>query len=200
MISTMYLGSADTNALLMGKNTKGHAQLMQRFVSGEKPYYNAFNSPIDACRAGAILEERMIAHLGSEWLPQYRVECEEMNVLRSTLDFTKLDKGEIVDFIELKSINFDDYLKIPLKGRLDFVKKKYKQYYRQVQQQLLCTGLNEATLRFLCVYSYDDSENWQRVINDNDYTDVRIIRDDKVIKQIKERASIFQTIKDFYDI
>ncbi|EXZ16759.1 hypothetical protein M067_4894, partial [Bacteroides fragilis str. J-143-4] len=41
MTETMYIGSGDVHALLSGKNTKSHISLMQRFVSGEKPYYNA---------------------------------------------------------------------------------------------------------------------------------------------------------------
>ena len=50
MTETMYIGSGDVHALMSGKNTKSHIALMQRFVSGIKPYYNAFASPIDALR------------------------------------------------------------------------------------------------------------------------------------------------------
>lgn len=53
MTETMYIGSGDVHALMSGKNTKSHIALMQRFVSGIKPYYNAFASPIDALRTGA---------------------------------------------------------------------------------------------------------------------------------------------------
>ena len=44
MTETMYIGSGDVHALMSGKNTKSHIALMQRFVSGIKPYYNAFAS------------------------------------------------------------------------------------------------------------------------------------------------------------
>ncbi|MCC8146310.1 MAG: hypothetical protein LIO93_07705, partial [Bacteroidales bacterium] len=44
---------------------------------------------------------------------------------------------------------------------------KYKHYYYQVQEQLLCTGLQECNLVFLSVTSYNDEENLTRVIQPN---------------------------------
>lgn len=196
---TMYIGSGDTTALLSGLKTKTHAGLLQRFVSGVKPYYNAFNSPIDACRAGAILEEIMIKYLSDDWYPQYRVVCKELDVLQSSLDFTRIKDGKIVEFIEMKSINMSDYMDlVNSENKLDIVKKKYKTYYNQVQQQLLCTGLDSSRIRFLCVYTYDDDENWARDIEENEFIDIEIKRDERVITKIMNRASIFQKIKDHY--
>ena len=73
MISTAYIGSGDVHALMMGKDTKGHLALMQRFVSDVIPYYNAKASPIDALRTGAILEDRYFLTLPDGYFCQYVV-------------------------------------------------------------------------------------------------------------------------------
>lgn len=205
MLNTMYIGSGDVKALMAGKNTQTHQSLLQRFVSGVKPYYNAKASPIDALRTGAILEDRYLLSLPLWFVSQYHVVSDEMNVFKASIDFGEVKDGELVDFHELKSVSFMDYIENiqPLKGDNDallaFVKKKYKAYYYQVQEQLYCSGLDSCYLVFLCVTSYDDDENNARVITDDDVTRVRIFRDEKVINEIKGRGLIFQKIKDYYE-
>lgn len=205
MTNTMYIGSGDVNALMAAKDSLSHIALMQRFVSGVKPHYNAKASPIDALRTGAILEDRYLLSLSSEYYAQYPVTCKEMDVFRCTLDFAKISDGEIVDFEELKSMYFLDFLNMqglksaPNEKNVQLIKKAYKAYYYQIQQQLLCTGLNEATLTFLVVNSYDDQENMSRdIIQQNDTIKIRIPRDEDTILQIKERGNIFQQIRDYY--
>ena len=192
MIETMYIGSGDIHALMSGKETKSHSSLMQRFVSGVKPNYNAYASPIDALRTGAILEDRYLLTLPDNYFAQYIVTSEEMNVFKCSLDFAKIEKGKLVDFDELKTLALSDYL--------EFIepKKKHKSYYNQVQEQLYCTKLESCNLVFLSVTSYDDDYNWNRVIKSNEYCKVRITRDEKAISKITERGLIFQQIKDFY--
>lgn len=204
MIETMYIGSGDIHALMSGKDTKAHISLMQRFVSGVKPYYNAKASPIDALRTGAILEDRYLASLPIWFIPQYVVVSEEMNVFKASLDFAEIKDGKLSDFRELKTVYLNDYIDNiqPIKGDndklVDFVKKKHKAYYNQIQEQLYCTNLDSCFLVFLCVNSYNDEENYHRVITEDDITLVRIERDSKVINKIKERGLIFQQIKDCY--
>lgn len=195
-MKSMYIGSGDCTSLLAGLKTQAHLNLLRRFVSGEVPYYNAIASPIDALRTGAILEDRFFLTLPDDYYPQYKVINEEQDVLKSSLDFAKIEKGEVVDFIELKSVSFYDFLEI---NDIDYIKKKYKNYYNQVQFQLYCAGLESATLCFLCVYSYDDNENRVREINtEMDTKRFTIERDEKVINKIKERAEIFQQLKNLY--
>lgn len=62
---------------------------------------------------------------------------------RLHLDFAKLSKGKVCDFDELKSISLNDYMDLmPYKDdydeRLKYIKKRYKHYYNQVQEQLMC--------------------------------------------------------------
>ena len=59
-MKTMYIGSGDIKSLMSGKSTQAHLSLLRRFVSDVKPFYNAKASPIDACRIGAILEDRYL--------------------------------------------------------------------------------------------------------------------------------------------
>ena len=80
------------------------------------------------------------------------------------------------------------------------LKKKYKNYYNQIQEQLYCTELDECNLVFLSVTTYNDEENYKRDIQPNEYMKVRICRDEAVIEKIKERGQIFQQIKDSYVI
>jgi hypothetical protein len=197
MKETMYIGSGDVAALLSGKDTKAHISLMQRFVSGEKPYYNAKASPIDALRTGAILEDRYLLTLPEHGYAQYKVASAEMDVFVATLDFAYIENGKVVDFEELKTVFFDDFLRIQAEGA-DLKKTPYKKYYSQIQEQLYCSGLSAAWLVFLAVYSYDDDENLCREIQPNEYLKMRIERDEEAIEQIKERGRIFQQIKDYY--
>lgn len=202
-MNTMYIGSGDITALLSGKSTESHQKLLRRFVSGELPYYNALASPIDACRTGAILEGRYMLTLPDDYFSQVKVASDEMDVFRCSLDFARVEKGKVVDFDELKSISINDFIEInamqDYDELLNAVRKKYKHYYNQVQEQLYCTGLDEANLVFLCVYSYDDEENYTRDIQPNEVLKVRIYRDEEVINMIKERGMIFQQIKDYYE-
>ena len=110
MIETMYIGSGDIHALMAGKTTQSHISLMQRFVSGIKPYYNSKDSPIDALRTGAILEDRYLLTLPENYFSQYVCVSNEMDVFKCSIDFAKIEKGEIVDFDELKTISLSDYL------------------------------------------------------------------------------------------
>lgn len=203
----MYIGSGDTAKLLSNSNSNAHISLLQRFVSNTKPIYNAYYSPIDALRTGAILENAYYKLLPDCYYPQYEVICNEMDVFKCTLDFACLEKGAVKDFEELKTCNFSDFIDYlePYRNALydqyiNFVKKEYKIYYNQIQQQLFCTGLNECTLVFLAVYSYNDQENQQREIKENEYIKFRIKRDEQVINDIKQKGSIFQIIKDFYTL
>lgn len=204
MIETMYIGSGDVHALMSGKESKSHISLMQRFVSGIKPNYNAYASPIDALRTGAILENRYLLTLPDNYFTQYVVESEEMDVFKCSLDFAKIEKGILVDFDELKTISISDYLEFiePIKNDnnalIDYIRKKHKSYYNQVQEQLYCTKLESCNLVFLSVTSYDDDYNWNRMINPNEYCKVRIHRDEESISRIIERGLIFQQIKNFY--
>ena len=202
----MYIGSGDIGSLLAGIHTKAYAKLLQRFVSDEKPYWNAKASPIDALRTGAILEERYGLMLDDSYYEHVRATSSEMDVFKCSLDFAKIDGGIVTDFIELKACSLNDFLELePLRGieqtaeAQEFIKKKYKKYYNQVQQQLYCTDIDSAVLSFLVVYSYDDEENYTRDIQPNEVIKFRIKRDESVIKKIKERGQIFQQIKDYYE-
>lgn len=202
MIVSAYIGSGDIAAMMAGKDTKAYLSLMQRFVSNEIPVRNAKESPIDALRTGAILEDRFLLTLDDCYFSQYFVQSEEMDVFKATLDFAKLDGGEVVDFIELKTVGFNDYITMvePIRddneALVEFLKKKHKNYYYQIQEQLYCTQLERAHLCFLSVTSYDDEENYTRIIKPHEYTIVEVERDDAVMSAICERGIIFQNLKD----
>lgn len=202
----MYLtiGSGDITSFLSGKNTKGFYALLQKFVADSPPHYNSFASPIDALRTGAILEQRYTMQVDDDYYSQYKAICKEYNCLISSIDFSKINLGLIIDFDELKTIHLADYLDIiiPLselsqKEYTEVIKKKFKSNYNQLQFQLFCSGLKSANLVFLSVTSYDDELNNRRIIFKNDYLKFRIKRDETVIEQIKDRACFFQNIKDF---
>lgn len=201
MIVSTYIGSGDVASLMASVDSKAYLSLLQRFVSDEIPYHNAKESPIDALRTGAILEDRFFLTLDDSWFAQYYVQSNEMDVFKATLDFAQLTDGKVSDFIELKSVNFDDFLNYVVPARddndklLEYLLKKHKAYYYQVQEQLYCTELERARLCFLCVTSYDDDENYQRDIQTKEYAFVDIERDDSVIESIKQRGEIFQKIK-----
>lgn len=197
-MKSMYIGSGDTLSLLAGKNTLAYKKLLKRFVSDEKPYYNSKASPIDALRTGSILEDRFFLYLEDDYYSQCKVICKDFDVLMSTLDFAKYENDKVVEFIELKTCQFDDFLKLQ-NADLEYIKKAYKNNYNQVQQQLLCSGLESATLIFLVVYEYDDEINYNRIIEDDQIVKFDIKRDELVISKIVERGSFFQTIKDLYN-
>lgn len=195
------IGSGDTARLLAGKKTKGYLTLWQKFIADNPPYYIAKSSPIDALRTGSILEDRYFLSLPNDFYPQWKVTCDEMNVLGASLDFAKLDNGKVVDFEELKTISFADFIDIiqPLANAPDAVrvlKTKFARYYNQVQHQLLCAGLESASLVFLPVYNYIDEDNYNRKISQDEVVKFRIFRDAEVINLIKERAMPFQVVKD----
>lgn len=198
----LVIGSGDTTALLSGKNTQGFASLIQKFVANDKPYYNAFASPINALRTGAILESKYLEILSDDYFFQWKETADTFDCLVSSIDFAKIENGKIVDFDELKTIYLTEYIDIilPLKkleynNQIEVLKKKFKSNYNQVQFQLLCSGLKEANLVFLSVESYEDDENKLREIKENDFTKFRIKRDELVIGKIMERSTIFQTLK-----
>lgn len=203
-MKSMYIGSGDIAALMSGITTETHRKLLRRFVSDEIPHYNAKRSPIDAFRAGAILEERFFLTLNDEYLPQYKVVSKEMDVCKATLDFAKVEQNKVVDFIELKSVFASDYLDINMYRKaserkyLQFIQKKYKHNYEQVQYQMFCSGLDYGTLCYLEVQTYDDEENYNRIITPDEEVRFRIPRNEKVIAAQKQRLSIFQTIKNHY--
>ncbi len=198
------IGSGDVAALMAGKNTKTFGDLMRKFVDENKPYYNALASPIDALRAGAILEKNYLLTLGDDYFTQYKVQNNEMDVFISSLDFAKISGGAVVDFDELKTISLPDFIDLiePLRylsnvEQIAVIKKKFKKYYEQVQIQLFCSNLESANLVFLSVDSYVDEVNFNRVIEPKDYAKFRIPKDNEIIEKIKEKGIIFQTIKDY---
>lgn len=202
-MKSMYIGSGDTASLLAGLSTKSHHKLLRRFVSDQKPYYNAKASPIDALRTGSIIEERYGLILPDDYYPQVKAKCDNPNVLTCSLDFAKMEAGKITNFEEVKSCSFTDFLKFEdfrndETAGIEFIKKRYKANYNQVQHQLLCTGLDSAFIVFVVVYTYDDEVNYNRDIKDNEVIKFEIKRDSKVIELIRERAKIFQSIKDVY--
>lgn len=192
----MYIGSGDVTFLMAGLKTKTHLSLLSRFCSGEIPYYNAKASPLDACRTGAILEDRFLLTLPDNYFPQYRETSKEMDVFKCSLDFAEIEKGKLKSAIELKTMWFEDIVNV--QTDIEYIKKKYKKYYNQIQEQLFCTGLNWITLIFIPVYTYDDSVNITRVIDESELTEIVIPRDRDRIEEIKERGKIFQQIKDYY--
>ncbi|MBK5721393.1 hypothetical protein JGH11_10960 [Dysgonomonas sp. Marseille-P4677] len=203
-MKSMYIGSGDVTALLSGIHTKTHQDLLRRFVSDEIPCYNAEASPIDALRTGAILEKRFYLTLDDTYLPQKRVESIEYDVCKSSLDFAKVINNEVVDFIELKTCFFTDFLDFqPFRYSdydtyIEYIKKYYKNNYNQVQYQLFCSDLQEASLRFLEVKCYDDEINRERIVEPEEVMPFKIKRDESVISLIKERVKPFQLLKDFY--
>lgn len=202
-MKSMYIGSGDVSNLMAGLGTKSQANLLRRFVSDEIPHYNAKASPIDALRTGAILEDRYQLVLDDNYYPQCKVTSKEMDVFKCSLDYSKIIDSVIVDFDELKTCSFTDFLNFePFRNDNDkgveFIKKKYKKNYMQVQEQLFCTELDSCNIVFLAVYSYVDEENYNRDIKPNEFIKFRIKRDEKAIELIKSRGKIFQSIKDYY--
>lgn len=200
------IGSGDISALIAGINTKTFGDLMRKFVAEDSPYYNALASPIDALRTGAILEQNYLNLLSDDYFIQYKVTNNEMNVFTSSLDFAKINFGKVVDFDEMKTIHFSDYIAliVPMIGLDEIQQKKlilknFKKYYYQVQIQLFCAELESANLVFVSVDSYNDEENFVREIQENEYAKFRIYRDEKIISEITKKGEIFQTIKNYFN-
>ncbi len=200
------IGSGDISSLMAGINTKTYGDLMRKFVDENKPYYNALASPIDALRTGAILELNYLKLLSDDYFIQYKTTNEEMNVFTSSLDFAKINNGSVVDFDELKTIHFTDYINLvspiinkPVEEQKIAILKTFKKYYNQIQIQLFTSKLESANLVFLAVDSYNDEENFLREIQENEFTKFRIYRDESVLSQIKSKAEIFQTIKNHFN-
>lgn len=199
----MYLtiGSGDIKDLLAGQNTKQHSKLWDKFLSDDRPHYNARNTPIDQLRTGAILEERYYDYLPDYYLAQGKITSKEMDVLTVTLDFSST-KSEY--FEELKSVYFDDFIILQkeqakgYKSFLNFIKKRYSIYYNQIQSQLYATGYNIGCLTFIVVYSYVDADNLSREIKPNELIKIMVPKDKNVISDIKHRLTPFQQVKDFY--
>lgn len=203
-MKSMYIGSGDVTKLLSNKKSKGFEELCKKFFGLTQRRHNAFASPIDALRTGAILEERYYLTLPEGYYPQYKVVSKEMDVLSSSLDFAKIEERKVVDFEELKTIFSVDFLMLqdykdkPYEVYRKFIKKTFKSNYNQFQQQLYTTELEEATLVYLEVQSYDDTLNRTRDIKEEEVIKFRLGRDEEVISQIKERARFFQDIKDYF--
>ena len=200
------IGSGDVSALMAGINTKTFGDLMRKFVDEDKPYYNALASPIDALRTGAILEQNYLKLLSDDYFIQYKATNEEMDVFTSSLDFAKINGGKIVDFDEMKTINFSDYISLihPMIGldekeQKQFLLNNFKKNYYQVQIQLFCSKLESANIVFVAVDSYVDEENLFREIQENEYAKFRIYRDENIIDQITKKGQIFQTIKNYFN-
>ena len=199
------IGSGDISALMSGIHTKGFGDLMRKFVDEYKPYYNALASPIDALRTGAILEQNYLKLLSDDYFIQYKVTNKEMDVFTSSIDFAKINGGKVIDFDEMKTIHFSDYigLIIPMlgldeKAQKEMILKNFKKYYYQVQVQLFCAELESANLVFVSVDSYNDDENFAREIQENECSKFRVYRDEKIISEITKKGEIFQTIKNYF--
>lgn len=197
------IGSGDIAYLLMGNDTAGYQDLLRRFVSENRPYWNSFASPIDALRTGAILEYNYLNHLSDDYIFQKKTIFEEMDVFVSSIDFAKIENGEIVDFDELKTMFLPDFMDliVPLSNEpeeiyLPIIKSKFKKNYNQIQCQMMCSKLDSANLVFMSVLSYDDENNKLREITPKDYVKFRIKRDEAVISKIKKEGKFFQYIKD----
>lgn len=194
------IGSGDVKSIMMGKKTKGYQDFLRAFVSDEIQIYNSYASPIDALRTGKILEDRFTQHIEG-FYQDIKVRSKTFDVMAASLDFGKFEGNKVVDFIELKTMWLSDYLDLvsPLKGDNDalvsWFKKDAKAYYNQVQHQLYVSELEECTVCYLSVQSYDDDFNNQYQITENDYTMFRVKRDQEVIDKILKEVEFFQTIK-----
>lgn len=205
MVDSMYIGSGDVKALLAGKNTKGHLDLLRKFTSGHLPRYNSLHPNIpQQLRTGAILESVYYSTLPKGiYAPQYKVVSKEMDVLQARLDFGEIKGGKLIDFEEFKTEwkdTFDMLIEFRgnAKGALKFIKRYHPADYRQIQHQIYCSELDSGLMVRLRVDNYDDSRNRQRRIRSGELFKLRIQRDEEVISQIKERAQIFQNLRDYY--
>ena len=195
----LIIGSGDVGDLFAGYKTQSFGNLLRKFVAEDKPYYNALASPIDALRTGAILEVNYLKTLSDDYFAQIKMQSSEMNIFKCSLDFAKIKGGKVVDFDELKTMWFTDFVDTiePYRERndVDFIKKNFKRYYNQIQHQLYCSELESANLVFIPVYSYVDEENFEREIKESEIVKFRIYRDEEVIAKLKQRGEMFQMIK-----
>ena len=202
----LFIGSGDTKDLLSGLRSKAYNKLWERYVAIDKPNYNAFASPIDALRTGAILEERFYYAIDDKYLKQYKVINPDMDASKSTIDFAEVEQNRVVDFIELKSAWLTDFQEIyKLKGSstdeyMNYLlsNSQYRQNVEQVQKQLFDTGLQSGLLCYLEVQTYNDEINRQRYIQKDEYVMFRIYRYELKINRIKERLTPFQQLKDYF--
>lgn len=194
----MRIGSGNIKDLLQDKNSKGFKKLLIDFIKDEPINRNALNSPIQQFRTGAILEEVMYKSMPENYMAQVRVKSDLFDIMTCTLDFALLDKGKVTYFVEMKTLNFDSFISLySASNRLEHIKKYYKSYYNQVQEQMLVTGLKTCTIMFVVVLSDDDNDNWNRVFKKEDIVNVVVPFDEMVGNKIIERISFFQQIKDF---
>jgi len=195
----LIIGSGDVGDLFAGYKTQSFGNLLRKFVAEDKPYYNALASPIDALRTGAILEVNYLKTLSDDYFAQIKMQSSEMNIFKCSLDFAKIQGGQVVDFDELKSMWFTDFVDMiePYRdsNKIEFIKKKFKRYYNQIQHQLYCSELESSNLVFIPVYSYVDEENFEREIKESEIVKFRIYRDEEVIAKLKQRGEMFQMIK-----
>lgn len=194
----MRIGSGNIKDLLQDRNSKGFKKLLIDFIKDEPINRNALNSPIQQFRTGAILEEVMYKSMPENYMAQVRVKSDLFDIMTCTLDFALLDKGKVTYFVEMKTLNFDSFISLySASNRLEHIKKYYKSYYNQVQEQMLVTGLKTCTIMFVVVLSDDDNDNWNRVFKKEDIVNVVVPFDEMVGNKIIERISFFQQIKDF---
>ena len=125
------IGSSDATNLLAGRRTKAFTGLLQRFVSDTRPYWNSFNSPINALRTGAILERKYLEVLGDDYFVQVKATHDVFNCCTASIDFGKMQGGKLVDFDELKTVFLTDFIDkiVPIKdlGEVEannWIKKK----------------------------------------------------------------------------
>lgn len=200
----MRISSGYTDKLLMGKQTKGHKDLINMFINDNWPLHNALNSPIDALRTGKILEVRYYLILSDKYIPQCEVWNKEFTFCRSTLDFAIKTNNRVSWFKELKTcfytdfLAFQEYKEAPYDRYIAYIKKYYKSNYEQMQFHLFNTELDESDLNFLEVKSYNDEENRNRIIQEDESITFLIKRDEEVINRIRERLDFFQALNNYF--
>lgn len=191
------IGSGSVKFLLAkNKDTKSYKGFIEQFFGIKQIDYNAYFSPIHALRIGQITEDRYYEILEDDWYSQVRVVCPECKVLQASIDFAKMEKNKVTEFQEVKTINFDEFIHIDSEYN---VKKKKKAYYEQIQHQLLCTGLDQCTLTFICVFDYNDETAYTRVIKPREIKQLTVKRDEVIIKKILECAEPFELLRRNYE-
>jgi len=191
-MSYLSIGSGDVPALLSGKKTKGYADLWRKFLAENPPYYNAFASPIDALRTGAILENVYFQQCTDDTcIYQAKFTDKELDVFTCSVDFWQ---GNTIE--ELKTIWLTDFIDIIRQCDVNEIIKQFKNNYNQLQFQLMCSGLESGFLVFLATKSYDDEENKARIIEPHEIMKFEFPRDEDIISKIRERGKLFQEVKD----
>ena len=195
------IGSGDIKMLMTkNKETKTYKSFLAKFFGIEQIKYNALASPIDQLRTGAILEQMYYRTLSIVWGAQEKVQCKELPVLTVSLDFALVENSKVIEFEELKTIDFFKLMDMQSECiDCNYIKKKHKDYYYQIQSQLLATDLKNATLTFLAVYTYDDIKNKTREVKENELMKIKIPRDEEVIDEVKKALIIFQQIKEYME-